>query len=325
MKASTYRIIIVFLAAFLLAACAPSSDDDTADADDDTDNGVLPGNNDRTSSEDDDPNVDDPADDGDDDASVADDDASLDDDALDDDVTDDDIADDDVFDDDTDNPAPDWPAVCELPRPPVDACSDAMLKLYCVNGYPVVKDDILYTQMQAIAACRDGSDPVWSDIVDCSRSLLPVPCSLFTFDFLGYAMSGFVGCLSEKGWPAERTELFDPNEWQLENDFQVHQILQALNYWVYLPLLYPGWLIEFGGATIGPGAQDIRAQYAGGGADPHYGNGEMIFYIGDAVSAQPDAIEFSMDGCWLQIPGMFGGEYSETYGSIDVKLVAVTP
>ncbi|MBZ0271805.1 hypothetical protein K8I61_07190 [bacterium] len=325
MIAAILRLLpVIFAAVLFLAAvigCVPpgggdvssAADDDTADDDDASldddsadDDSVL--DNDAT---DDDSMPDDdalPDDDFGDDDTVADDDTTMDDDTLDDDTLDDDTFDDDTADDDTGDDDTTWPEVCDDPSPPADECADALFKLYCDVGFPVIKDDIHYTQSGAIAACRLGTDPVWADIVDCSAAIFQVGL----FIHMGYPIMPFVACMQES-WPAQQTGVFDATLWRAEEPaYPPLHFFQSLNFWAFdLSVISEPLYIEFAGAVTDPGIPMLRGQFVAAGGDEHTGTFVVMSESGNLTSMTDDTVTFWLAG-WYEWATRFGYEIGET-------------
>ncbi|HPQ72053.1 MAG TPA: hypothetical protein PKW95_23220 [bacterium] len=214
------------------------------------------------------------------------DDDSVDDDTIDDDtVSDDDTtADDDTVDDD------DWPDVCQNPVPGADDCGLLMFFLYCRLGYPIIIEDTVFTQLDAELACRDAAEPVWVDILECSEDIMPL--------LEGGIICNFVGCLADKGWPPQHTDIFDTTQWQPEEYISSStNLTRSLNFWAYALLGDPFGLGEMAGAVVDTTVPLLRSSYCRIHDDGRYW--QIITIAGDVTSWETNSIAFWMEG-WYE-------------------------
>jgi hypothetical protein len=82
----------------------------------------------------------------------------------------------------------------------------------------LIIDGVTWRQNDAVKACQNEPDQLWTDIHDC---------------FLDYETS-LPQCLQEKGWPPEYPDVFDVNQWKpVLVGVETWQIAQALNLFYY--------------------------------------------------------------------------------------------
>ncbi|MCC6159006.1 MAG: hypothetical protein IT350_13235 [Deltaproteobacteria bacterium] len=313
----TRRLTIVLIASMVVLYAAPANaacwtdggDDDSAEPagssstpDDDasaTDDDTI----DDDTIDDDATDDDEVDDDVDDDAS---DDDSSDDDATDDD-TDDDTGDDDSSDDDGDDDAY---AGCEGDIYGSDDCAEWMYELYCEFEYPVILDDVLFSQGEAVRQCRLARDPRWQAIIDCATRAAPEPGE-GTF-------CEFVSCLSNNGWTEQHLDIFDSGAyWHPVDGDPATETVGAFNFRCLIsddPFhQFRYW--QLNGAIRRLPHPELRAEIFSFGVVGGYpfagiGAGDSTF-ISDAL------VSFWMSGWWIA-EGSEGGSMEYFEGEFDL-------
>ncbi|MBZ0270393.1 hypothetical protein K8I61_00030 [bacterium] len=267
---------------------------------------------------------------------VADDDAS-DDDAIDDDDTlDDDAVDDDMDDDDTDDDFDDemcgtrvgdeWPAICLDAHDCADDCGAALWLLYCHAGFPIMEGGYLYTQAEALAACRAGGDPLWSDITECADGVYELSGTVQETTY--YPVDHLAMCMSDFGWPPEREDLFDIVAWELFYNGVIDDVLpsySALNlsskvFWDPYEL----WLgIGVSIAITGGTPSDLRGGLHLWGSSKFWSRATYGF--GDLAYRDAALMQFPVSGFELFIPDPWNEGTVDVYMDVLELVPSTTP